>query len=156
MLIGKLADYVQAGCGSNWLGIYMPGCALHTRRMSLLGNMWAPGLDCGALCTGPGGCRLPRGCGAPDSAGAPRSVLLNSPVFRRVSFVERAVNVVRGCCRPNRKCVTSTKVFWENMKVIITGGAAFIGSNAVHRYLQRGDTVIVVDDLSRCGTEKNL
>jgi CDP-paratose 2-epimerase len=42
------------------------------------------------------------------------------------------------------------------MKVIITGGAGFIGSNAVHRYLQRGDTVVVVDDLSRRGTERNL
>ncbi len=42
------------------------------------------------------------------------------------------------------------------MKTIITGGAGFIGSNAVSRYLCRGDHVIVVDNLSRYGTSKNL
>ena len=42
------------------------------------------------------------------------------------------------------------------MKVIITGGAGFIGCNAADRYMQRGDDVIVVDDLSRRGADKNL
>jgi CDP-paratose 2-epimerase len=42
------------------------------------------------------------------------------------------------------------------MKTIITGGAGFIGSNAANRYLRRGDDVIIVDDLSRHGTGKNL
>ncbi len=42
------------------------------------------------------------------------------------------------------------------MKVIVTGGAGFIGSNAVSRYLRRGDHVVVVDNLSRYGTPKNL
>ena len=42
------------------------------------------------------------------------------------------------------------------MKVIVIGGAGFIGSNAANRYIQRGDDVVVVDDLSRRGTEKNL
>ena len=42
------------------------------------------------------------------------------------------------------------------MKIIVTGGAGFIGSNAVSRYLRRGDDVIVVDDLSREGAESNL
>lgn len=42
------------------------------------------------------------------------------------------------------------------MKVIVIGGAGFIGSNAANRYMQRGDNVVVVDDLSRRGTEKNL
>lgn len=42
------------------------------------------------------------------------------------------------------------------MKVIVTGGAGFIGSNAAMRYLGRGDDVVVIDDLSRPGVERNL
>ena len=42
------------------------------------------------------------------------------------------------------------------MKTIITGGAGFIGCNAASRYLQRGDHVVVVDNLSREGVDKNL
>ena len=42
------------------------------------------------------------------------------------------------------------------MKIIITGGAGFIGSNAASRYLKRGDHVVVVDDLSRAGVDRNL
>jgi CDP-paratose 2-epimerase len=42
------------------------------------------------------------------------------------------------------------------MKTIITGGAGFIGSNAASRYLHRGDHVIVVDNLSREGVQRNL
>jgi CDP-paratose 2-epimerase len=42
------------------------------------------------------------------------------------------------------------------MKVLITGGAGFIGINAASRYLSRGDKVIILDNLSRAGTEANL
>jgi len=42
------------------------------------------------------------------------------------------------------------------VKIIVTGGAGFIGSNAVARYLARGVSVVVIDDLSRKNTEKNL
>lgn len=42
------------------------------------------------------------------------------------------------------------------MKVIITGGAGFIGCNAASRYLKQGHHVVVVDDLSRPGVERNL
>ena len=42
------------------------------------------------------------------------------------------------------------------MKVIITGGAGFIGCNAASRYLGRGDEVVVIDNLSRVGGERNL
>jgi len=38
----------------------------------------------------------------------------------------------------------------------ITGGAGFIGSNYVHRLLQRGEKVTVYDNLSRTGAPKNL
>lgn len=41
-------------------------------------------------------------------------------------------------------------------KVIITGGAGFIGSNTAARLLQEGHRVIIFDNLSRKGSEENL
>ena len=41
------------------------------------------------------------------------------------------------------------------MKALVTGGAGFIGSNIVDALLERGDEVVVVDDLST-GRESNL
>ena len=42
------------------------------------------------------------------------------------------------------------------MKVLITGGAGFIGCNAARRFLARGEEVIVLDNLSRAGASENL
>ncbi len=42
------------------------------------------------------------------------------------------------------------------MRLIITGGAGFIGCNAAQRHMAAGDEVIVLDDLSRPGSVKNL
>lgn len=42
------------------------------------------------------------------------------------------------------------------MKVIITGGAGFIGCNAASRFLKNGCEVVVIDNLSRAGAEANL
>ena len=42
------------------------------------------------------------------------------------------------------------------MKIIITGGAGFIGCNAAARALERGDRVVVIDNLSRVGSASNL
>lgn len=42
------------------------------------------------------------------------------------------------------------------MKVIITGGAGFIGSNAASHYLESGCQVVVVDNLRRAGASTNL
>ena len=41
------------------------------------------------------------------------------------------------------------------MRVLITGGAGFIGSHLADAYLQRGDEVSVIDDLST-GTIDNI
>ncbi len=42
------------------------------------------------------------------------------------------------------------------MKSIIFGGAGFIGANAAARHLEAGDEVVVVDNLMRDGSRKNL
>ncbi|HTB21324.1 MAG TPA: SDR family NAD(P)-dependent oxidoreductase [bacterium] len=42
------------------------------------------------------------------------------------------------------------------MKVLITGGAGFIGCNAASRFLRQGHAVTVYDNLSRPGTAANL
>ena len=40
--------------------------------------------------------------------------------------------------------------------VVVTGGAGFVGTNLAHRLASRGDLVLVYDDLSRPGVERNL
>ena len=42
------------------------------------------------------------------------------------------------------------------MKILIIGGAGFIGINAVYSFLQKGYEVEIVDNLSRKGSEYNL
>ena len=42
------------------------------------------------------------------------------------------------------------------MKSIVTGGAGFIGTNLVAHLLEKGDDVVVYDNLSRHGTERNV
>lgn len=42
------------------------------------------------------------------------------------------------------------------MNVLITGGAGFIGCNSAKRFIDKGDRVIIIDDLSRKGTDINL
>ena len=39
---------------------------------------------------------------------------------------------------------------------LITGGAGFIGSNYVHRLLERGEKVTIYDNLSRSGAPRNI
>lgn len=41
------------------------------------------------------------------------------------------------------------------MKILITGGAGFIGSHLVDRFIKKGDAVSIIDDLSG-GSRKNL
>jgi CDP-paratose 2-epimerase len=42
------------------------------------------------------------------------------------------------------------------MKVLVTGGCGFIGSNIASSHMNKGDKVLVLDDLSRKGAELNL
>ena len=42
------------------------------------------------------------------------------------------------------------------MRYLITGGCGFIGTNFADRLLERGDSVTVLDNMSRKGTETNL
>jgi len=44
----------------------------------------------------------------------------------------------------------------DERPVLITGGAGFIGCNLAHRLLSRGERVLVLDNLSRPGVERNL
>ncbi len=42
------------------------------------------------------------------------------------------------------------------MKILVTGGAGFIGTNVVKHFAPKCDKIVVLDDLSRKGTEKNI
>lgn len=42
------------------------------------------------------------------------------------------------------------------MRILITGGAGFIGINAASRFIKRGEEVIILDNLSREGSKSNL
>jgi CDP-paratose 2-epimerase len=44
----------------------------------------------------------------------------------------------------------------KRQHVLITGGAGFIGTNLAHRLLSAGNPVLIYDDLSRPGVERNL
>ena len=41
-------------------------------------------------------------------------------------------------------------------KILVTGGAGFIGSNLAHRLVEAGDEVVILDNLSRPGAKANL
>ncbi len=42
------------------------------------------------------------------------------------------------------------------MRILVTGGAGFVGSNIATKFMERGDKVIILDNLSRPGASENL
>ena len=42
------------------------------------------------------------------------------------------------------------------MKVLITGGCGFLGSNLAESFLERGDKLFLIDSLFREGSSNNL
>jgi CDP-paratose 2-epimerase len=44
----------------------------------------------------------------------------------------------------------------QNKKILITGGAGFIGSNYASRLLERGERIVIYDNLSRKGGDSNI
>ena len=44
----------------------------------------------------------------------------------------------------------------DNRPTLITGGAGFVGTNLAHRLLSQGQSVLLFDNLSRAGVERNL
>lgn len=47
-------------------------------------------------------------------------------------------------------------IFQPSNRILITGGAGFIGTNLAHRLLTAGQSVLLFDNLSRPGVEQNL
>src|SRR5829696_8327438 len=58
--------------------------------------------------------------------------------------------------RHERKLVPTVPVPRSRKPVLITGGAGFIGTNVADRFLSAGQHVVLYDNLSRPGVEKNL
>jgi CDP-paratose 2-epimerase len=52
------------------------------------------------------------------------------------------------------------KAAWSGSRgthgTLITGGAGFIGANLAHRLMSEGRSVVIFDNLSRCGVERNV
>ena len=45
--------------------------------------------------------------------------------------------------------------FWENKKVLVAGGAGFVGSHVVELLVEKGARTVVIDNLEN-GTLENL
>lgn len=51
---------------------------------------------------------------------------------------------------------SSGRTLDDRRKVVVTGGAGFIGANLTDRLIRAGDGVTIFDNLSRRGSDKNL
>lgn len=55
-----------------------------------------------------------------------------------------------------KNLIISYKKSGGNMRVLLTGGAGFVGSNLASRLAMEGMDVVILDNLSRRGTERNI
>ncbi len=51
-------------------------------------------------------------------------------------------------CNPQSAIRNPQSEAGDDMKILVTGGAGFIGSHVVDRYVEGGHSVVVVDNLS--------
>jgi CDP-paratose 2-epimerase len=64
---------------------------------------------------------------------------------------------MRKPCQNGGACLGQSIRKWGRMvRALITGGAGFIGSNLAHRLIGQGHEVVVYDDLSRRGADRNV
>ncbi|KAK4374472.1 hypothetical protein RND71_005149 [Anisodus tanguticus] len=78
------------------------------------------------------------------------SIVLNNPIPRRIAYelVDEADHINAG-----GKVPLGLKS--KNRRILVTGGAGFVGSHLVDRLIARGDSVIVVDNFFT-GKKENL
>ncbi|KAJ8560444.1 hypothetical protein K7X08_022304 [Anisodus acutangulus] len=78
------------------------------------------------------------------------SIVLNNPIPRRIAYelVDEADHINTG-----GKVPLGLKS--KNRRILVTGGAGFVGSHLVDRLIARGDSVIVVDNFFT-GKKENL
>src|SRR5690606_28735829 len=75
-----------------------------------------------------------------------------SPKFLFRIWAEGGLQAVRDAYWIGR----AANVAGRSQPVLITGGCGFVGTNLAHRLLQSGRDVLLFDNLSRVGVERNL
>ena len=76
-----------------------------------------------------------------------------SPKLLYSAWSKGGIEEVRRAVEPPRQSIGARS---EPRHVLITGGAGFIGTNLAHRVLSSGTPVLIYDDLSRPGVDRNI
>lgn len=79
------------------------------------------------------------------------------PLIRKVAALGNGARVLSGEPRPTATATPAAAAAERDQRpALITGGAGFIGTNLAHRLASMGRTVILYDNLTRPGVERNL